>query len=396
MYTVPTGLPRFEDRHGALVADMLDRGLRPDQIRRRFLLLHPHESSALLDQLLVQLSPKYTADEAAAMTAFYTETQIRVGVELTVARIAGLEPDAEAACTLDETTFAAVEQLFSAFDPSGDTTRRILGRVAALRRSQADGCKYALAPNDYERMRTELGRQVGLEEAPAWPAPWPEVAYRLGNGLWNSALTSLGLEVPSRHGTEVDATGRNAAPDAAQEIQRLDDPGIGLITPYVPTEQIPESVWDELRDLIAQDLAELPWKSQLVLKYDRPIRGNSPSAWAGSGPEGLTCALSTTVTVPATSWPLDEAYFDEGDWEEPASWDRPWTAGPLDPVTAAERMIDGLRFGRLCEDPYRFRWGTSPDGLGGFDPVSATNVGQESLSVTDRPTRGEVIPLHGR
>ncbi|MDO5617589.1 hypothetical protein [Kocuria sp.] len=379
MNTPSPGLPLFVDRHGPIIADMVDRGLRPDQIRRRFHLLHPQESPSLLNEMLNRLAPPYSIQEATAMATHYTDAQIRVGVEVVVFQDAGLPHDFDAACLLDEATFQAIEQLTSTYDPSGASTRNLLGAIAAVRQAVAGGQKFRLQPSTYEQVRSRLGSDVGLTDAPAWPVPWTEVAYRMGNGLWNCAIRSMGLE--STSGTRTTLPCGQVTPearDAAAEVREIHDPGIGLIAPQIPADQIPEAVWDNLRDLLADDLATLPWKSQLVLKYLADGTGNTPSAWAGAGPDGVTCAMSTTVTVPVSHWPLDVAYFDEGHWDEPTSWDSPWTAGPLEPVTAAERMVDGLRFGRLCPDPYSFRWGTT---------VAATAQAPVEQS------SGEVIPL---
>lgn len=381
MPTSPSGLPLFVDRHGTLVAGMIDRGLRPDQIRHRFHLLHPTESPVLLDQMLTRMAPPFSLQDAMAAATYYTDAQIRVGVELVVFSSSDLEPDANAACLLDDASFQAVEQLTSTFDPSGDSTRKMLGAIGAVRQAVAAGRKFQLPPSTYEHVRQQLGTTAGLSDGPPWPVPWTEVAYRAGNGLWNCALRSMGLESTSGSRTNLPCGEPDTeTTDAAAEVRELHDPGIGLIAPHVPADQIPESVWDHLRDLLAEDLATLPWKGQLVLKYLADGTGNTPSAWASSGPDGVTCAMSTTVTVPVSHWPLDVAYFDEGHWEEPSTWDRPWTAGPVDPVTAAERMVDGLRFGRLCLDPYSFRWGT-------------TEATAHSTDSAD--SAAAVIPLHG-
>ncbi|KAA9394689.1 hypothetical protein FCK90_05840 [Kocuria coralli] len=389
MSTSPSGLPRFADQHGPLIADMVDSGLRPDQIRHRFLLLHPDESPGVLDEFLNRISSRYSAEEATRFTASYSEVQIRSGVELAISEQQGLTGDWVAACMLDEPTFSSVERLTSICDPSGETTRVVLGRIAATRQAIDDGRKFSLSPDAYERVRHDIGSQSGLEDPPAWPVPWTEVAYRLGGGLWYCAMKSIGLEVgSSARGRRncLDTMKSRSSPDAALEVQKLDDPGIGVITPAMSSaDQVPESVWDHLRDLVAEDLEALPWKSQLVLKYHCPGRVTPPSAWAGNGPEGVTCAMSTTITVPAALWPLDEAYFAEGHWQEPATWSLPWTAGPLEPVTAAERMIDGLRFGRLCTNPYSFRWGTASI------PQPSADDGADQ-----QDTPGDVIPLRAQ
>lgn len=319
------------------------------------------------------------------MAVHCSDAQIRVGVELTVFMTSQLRHDYAGAYTLDEPTFVAVQELTSVFDPSGQRTRNLLGAVAAVRAAIAHGQKFQLPPGTYEQARAQIGLRAGLEDAPAWPVPWTEVAYRLGNGLWNRALETMGVDAPTtRCRTSPSARPADApAQDAADEVQRLHDPGIGLISAVPHAEEVPESLWDRLRDLLAEDLATLPWKSQLVLKYVGSGTGNTPSAWTNSGPQGFTCALSSTVTVPVTHWPLDLAYFEEGHWEQPSSWDRPWTAGPLDAVTAAERMLDGLRFGRLCTNPYNYRWGTTAI----TTPSVAAPLEDESRE------HGEVIPL---
>lgn len=368
MHTTTSSLPLFVDRHGSLIALLIEHGLRPDQIRRRFHLLHPEESPALLNRLLARMAPPYSLQEATVLATHYTDAQIRVGVELAVFKNSGLTHNFDAAYLLDDSTFNAVDRLTATYDPSGDSARRLLGAIAAVRQAVSHGDTLVLDPNTYERIRHEVGSSVGLENSPTWPVPWTEVTYRLGNGKWSHAVRSMGLDSSSSVHPASTPT------QAGTEINELHELGIGLISPKIPADQVPESTWDKLRDLLAEDLAALPWKSQVVLKYVTGSIGNAPSAWAAAGPDGVSCAMATAVTVPASHWPLDTSYFDEGHWEEPTSWDRPWTAGPLEPVDAAERMIDGLRFGRMCSDPYSFRWGTT-------SPATTANHGEPYADV---------------
>lgn len=396
MSTSPSGLPRFVDRHGPIIADMVDRGLRPDQIRRRFLLLNPAESPALLNELLRRVAARYSVTETAALTDLYSEVQIRVGVELAVFEASELPEDPVAACTLDEPTFTAIEQLTGLYDPSGATTRTVLGRIGAVRAAISGGHALTLTPTTYEQVRQRLASRTGLKEAPAWPVPWTEVAYRLGNGLWNCAMNSIGLQVESRGRGCGETSEPPRIPHTALDIQKLDDPGIGVIPPTLPVEEIPEESWDSLRDLIAEDLAVLPWRSQLVLKYEHTGRGQAPSAWANNGPEGVTAAVSSIMTVPEAVWPVDQAYFEEGHWQEPLSWEQPWTAGPLPPTAAAERMIDALRFGRLCTNPYSFRWGTTAPADADTTRVSTPARDGEPTHADPEGVNDNVVALHTR
>ena len=71
------------------------------------------------------------------------------------------------------------------------------------------------------------------------------------------------------------------------------------------------------------------------------------------------------------SWPIDELALRRAGWLLPDDETANWWQGADSARIAAERLVQGLRAGRLCPDPQAFscRGGTFPSGPDGGEPV---------------------------
>lgn len=157
-------------------------------------------------------------------------------------------------------------------------------------------------------------------------------------------------------------------------LRRLERAGIGVVDTTQPSRSAAE--WEKLEILLASAIEELLWNDFLVIEYDgAPPDAETPAGWVRTGPGGVECAVSSAQQLPPESWPHDSAHFESAGWRPPLTPDRPWTSGPHEPTEAAQRLLSALRFGRSCEDPFAFHWGT------GTFPVPEGRTG--TLTVID-------------
>lgn len=379
LYTCP-GLPAPAVSLPEVIRSMAHDDLPPAEIRRRLHLLFPDEPPRAFERMLRRqdFTPEPTAGPWPSLEP--TDHHIRIGVEVIAALAADLQPRPESALTLETAVHTAVEALTVEFDPSGHTLRQSLGLIAALRDRIEAGAAPELSKSTYRRVLQDIALAADLppQVLLSWPVSAQVVAERLGGGDWHQALAAVGL---------AGAPGTEGPHTAADDVLELDDPGIGLVAAPEPQDEQPEHVWDELRDRLAADLAVVPWRGVLVLRYI-PLPGMPwpPVAWARTGPDGARTSLSG-IGSSSTTWPWERSYFDEGHWRAPTDQGSTWNAGPLDFTAAAERMVEGLRFGRSCNDPYRYRWGAD-------DSAQDPHDGDETTGA-EQPTGMEatVVPL---
>lgn len=450
------GLAAFVRRYGSLIHAMADRGMTRGQVRMRFQLLFPEESTALLDAAITHLGQSFPQEASAPEI---TDGAVAAGVWLVMAQHLRLAPAPDyAALNLSTAVVRDVTGLLAVSDADGTITRRTLGLIgAAQQRCAEDPGRRPLSAHGYELARLGLCTESNFlcTLAHHWPVPERIVSERLGGGRWDAALERIGLragdEPPLEHvfteeeyATAVTAflsdcrsTGHHpttarygrwvveqeagrtrrpyfdgvrrffgsweeamrfasahqpagehlgdgfadtrtwsdlATPEAQEMLGRA---GIGVVVPHAATPVVDEGVWEDLRRLIATVLARLPWNDFLVVEYERDDdRSEAPVAWAGVGPHGVECAVISGGQLTHAAWPVDATFFHEDEWNEPTGWDQPWTTEPLGFPEAAQKLVDGLRFGWGCSDPYRFHWG-----VGSF-PVETRDEG--SVIAPDR------------
>lgn len=203
------------------------------------------------------------------------------------------------------------------------------------------------------------GRWVVEQEAGSTRRPYFDGVRRFF-GSWEEAMRFASAHQPAAEqvgeGFADTRTWSDLATPEAQEM--LGRAGIGVVSAGAGTAVVEENVWEDLHRLIATVLARLPWNDFLVVEYERcDDRSDAPVAWAGVGPHGAECAVVSGGQLTHAAWPVDATFFHEDEWNEPAGWDQPWTTGPVGFPDAAQKLVDGLRFGWGCSDPYRFHWG---------------------------------------
>lgn len=161
--------------------------------------------------------------------------------------------------------------------------------------------------------------------------------------------------------------------------QRWTDSGIGVVE-HVREEAIgDESAWEDLAEELRSALTSLPWNHVLTVEYETGNTGGDfPYAQALTGPGGVGVLLVSEDYLPAIAWPIDEDYLVETGWEQPTDEQPNWARTRLTVDEALEAVVGGLRHGRGCPDPYRFRWGSG---------VIST-APQAAPSLPDPPARG--------
>jgi hypothetical protein len=161
--------------------------------------------------------------------------------------------------------------------------------------------------------------------------------------------------------------------------QRWTDRGIGVVE-HVQEEAIgDESAWQDLEEELRSALAGLPWNHFLTVEYETGNTGGDfPYAQAFTGPAGVAVRLVSEDYLPAFAWPIDEDYLVETGWEAPGEEQPNWARTRLAVEEAAGAVVEGLRYGRGCPDPYRFRWGSG----------TVTDARDAAPSAPQPPARG--------
>lgn len=130
------GLAAFVQRYGSLIHAMADRGMTRGQVRMRFQLLFPEESTALLDAAIAHLGERFPRDASAPDL---NDGAVGAGVWLVMAQHLGLAPAPDyAALNLSTALVRDVTGLLAASDADGSLTRRTLGLIGAAQQHCAE------------------------------------------------------------------------------------------------------------------------------------------------------------------------------------------------------------------------------------------------------------------
>lgn len=200
------------------------------------------------------------------------------------------------------------------------------------------------------------GRELINDNAPGqgdpryeehWVGPWQPFAD----------VDAASGQAPSARDRGRDAAASAGA--AARDPQHWTERGIGVVEHVIETATADETAWEDLTAEIAQALADLPWHHFLTVEYETGNGLNeSPFAQAFTGPGGVDVTVVSEQFLPAIVWPIDDEYLTETGWTAPSESHPQWRQHRLAPERAAGVLVQGLRYGRDCTDPYKFRWGS--------------------------------------
>jgi hypothetical protein len=125
--------------------------------------------------------------------------------------------------------------------------------------------------------------------------------------------------------------------------------------------------FEELRHEVASDVEVLEPREFLIVEASVG-REVEPYAQVAREPDGTWyCEVVSIRYLPAEAWPIDEFFLVTAGWEPPVNSRDNWSLTAQDHQAAASLLIDALRCGRFCTDPYVYSWTTGrfPDGGGG-------------------------------
>lgn len=252
-----------------------------------------------------------------------------------------------------------------------------------------------------------------------WPAPARTLVRRLGDGWWEQALGTVGLTLRTatdRFGDRsfhralrnyavecselhypltlelydrwvtVQASRRFDRPSAVEmmshhggwlealetvpglnEHQRIPDPPAefpdGAL--FECADAAHEAAWVRAGEYICELLERMGQNKSLQIQYgDQAAGALGPYAQATRGPGGVWCEIVSEETLPFHVWPADADYMELQGWLAPDAVVPDWCKESVPIHDAGHQILNGLRFGRLCQDPWQLRWSTRPEFAG--------------------------------
>ena len=255
-----------------------------------------------------------------------------------------------------------------------------------------------------------------FEESPSWPAPASDLVRRLGGGFWDQALATVGLNLvrtvdrfqqddfpmavddfsEERSGRGLSpslenydrwviaeiALGRDR-PSALELMDHYGGWGAALrkavtrssnSTPEVYASSLPveddgvlfevpdlahEEAWVRAGEYICELLARIPRRRSLVIEYAAAADGAfQPYARAGRAEAGVWCEIFPNELLSSEFSDTDEDHLDCEGWTPPNDTSSSWRREEMLFEDAGHLILDGLRYGRQCPDPWLFRWST--------------------------------------
>lgn len=274
----------------------------------------------------------------------------------------------------------------------------------------------SLSVEEYAATAEPLARRFRdhiFDDTATWPAPVSALTRRLGGGCWDQALSTVGLQLrkaADRFG-EVDFI--RAIHDYTEECADCDFPlsletydrwvtaevslggdrpsAMELIVHYggwqealstIPryaakqwcpgsdsdcydpalldrTDSALEAAWLRAGEHICELLANMPRNRSLQIQYSDSVDGSiRPYAQGTRGADGVWCEVVSERLLPNEQWPIDAEYFEARDWLVPDDEVPHWCKEDIAFQDAGHQLLKGLRFGRLCPDPWQLRWST--------------------------------------
>ena len=252
-----------------------------------------------------------------------------------------------------------------------------------------------------------------FDDTASWPAPATALIRRLGGGCWDQALSTVGLQLRKATDRFGEDDFIRAIHDYREECAGCDFPlslwtydrwvtaevslggdrpsaiellvhyggwqeALSALPLYEAKQQLPapgsefynrslldltdpalEAAWVRAGEYICELLANMPRNCSLQIQYGDSVDGSTrPYAQGTRGADGVWCELVSERFLPAEQWPIDTEYLEARDWLVPDD-DVPQWCKEKEPFTdAGHQILKGLRFGRLCPDPWQLRWST--------------------------------------
>jgi hypothetical protein len=295
-------------------------------------------------------------------------------------------------------------------------TAEIVATVETVAEAVRTGIVVGISYSDYLDALTALAQEPDRNEL-MWLVPGPVVRNRLGGGFWSSALEAAGLTLPSTRARFTNADYEEASKAfrrayshfgspkevasydswvTAEAAAGRDRPSVIAIRRHFGTWEsvmgavMPSEVEDEFDgivemfkkennleyrwaragELVTDALANMPWNSFLSIDYgDDPDGPHTPYAQASHRTDGVWCEIVSEQSLLADQWPIDTGYLLGNGWYSPDEEVPNWHKQAIPPIEAGHQILEGLKYGRRCDDPTKVRWhsgdfpgGPGPDG----------------------------------
>jgi hypothetical protein len=300
-------------------------------------------------------------------------------------------------------------------------SRMQIAQVIALIETTAEairsGDDAGISYSEYEKAREAIILKSGDERRPLLPPPAELIRDRAAGRSWHVALESVGMRFPSVQGgfsvaDYVDASRAYGATQCrfgspkdvasydswmiAEIAMGRDRPSVvairrhfgtwesvigavmppevedefdGIVNHYRIQNSLEER-WARAGELVGDVLAIMPWNSFLSIDYGDETDGpHRPYAQASPSADGVWCEIVSGEFLPADQWPISAEYLEGNGWSAPDDEVPNWHKQGIPPVEAGHQILEGLRYGRRCEDATKVRWhsadfpgGPGPDG----------------------------------
>jgi hypothetical protein len=300
-------------------------------------------------------------------------------------------------------------------------SRPQIGQVIAVIETTAEaisrGDNAGISYSEYGVARDAVALQMGINPSSSFPPSGELIRDRTEGRSWHLALESVGLKFPAVRGgfsaadfedashsyratgglfgspkdvssydswmiAEV-AAGRDRPSVVA--IRRhfgtwesvigavmppeVEDEFDGIVNHYRIQNNLEER-WARAGELVGDVLAIMPWNSFLSIDYGDETDGpRRPYAQASPSADGVWCEIVSGEFLPADQWPISAEYLEGNGWSAPDDEVPNWHKQGIPPVEAGHQILEGLRYGRRCEDATKVRWhsadfpgGPGPDG----------------------------------
>lgn len=328
----------------------------------------------------------------------------------------GVQPDYEMALGVMPLSYLAeIRDLLGPSHPYGQSAEILAvieSTAQAIRAGDVGGISYS----DYGEIAEAISADLGDELAGGgdrWPVPARYLRRRLGRGFWDTALSLAGLQplsethcfstsdfVEAANGfsmayhyfgspkdvasydswvTAEMAAGRHRPSVVA--IRRyfgawesvigavmpseVEDEYDGMVN-HIRAQNNVEEGWAKAGELISEILANMQWNSFLRIEYADGSDGLTPYAQAVPSADGVWFEIVSEQYLPADTWPIDTGYLTGTGWSAPDNDFPNWSKDGIPHIEAGHQILEGLRFGRGCEDASKLRWHTGqfPNGPG--------------------------------
>ncbi|MCI0143168.1 hypothetical protein KNN17_16505 [Arthrobacter bambusae] len=114
--------------------------------------------------------------------------------------------------------------------------------------------------------------------------------------------------------------------------------------------------WARAGEQVSEVLANMQWNSFLSIDYGDNADGpNRPYAQASLSADGVWCEIVSAEFLPGEQWPIDADYLLRNGWSPPDENVPNWYLQAVPPLEAGHQILEGLRYGRQCDDAEKIR-----------------------------------------